>query len=156
MECPKEQGAFRVDYDLPMENVVDYELGGAKGTYLFDPDNMVHDAPTAPASRASSRWASSTSCSAGTTCVFLIILLLGARTLRDVAKFATVFTVAHSVTLALALLGVVDVPGAIVEPLIAASIVYVAAAQVLGYESVQALPSCSASACCTGSGSPAR
>ena len=66
--------------------------------------------------------------------VFLVILLLGARTLRDVAKFATVFTVAHSITLALALLGVVDVPGAIVEPLIAASIVYVAAAQVLGYE----------------------
>ena len=49
-------------------------------------------------------------------------------------KFATVFTVAHSITLALALLGVVDVPGAIVEPLIAASIVYVAAAQVLGFE----------------------
>ena len=86
-----------------------------------------------------------------------MILLLGARTLRDVAKFATVFTVAHSITLALALLGVVDVPGAIVEPLIAASIVYVAATQVLGYDDpYEALASCSASACCTGSGSPAR
>jgi hypothetical protein len=66
--------------------------------------------------------------------VFLIILLLGAKTFRDVAKLATVFTVAHSITLALALLGVVTIPGAIVEPLIAASIVYVAAMQVLGIE----------------------
>ena len=47
MECPAAQGAFRVDYDLPMENVVDYELGGAKGTYLFDPDHrsMSADSP---------------------------------------------------------------------------------------------------------------
>ncbi|MEP4248749.1 HupE/UreJ family protein [Tateyamaria sp.] len=36
------------------------------------------------------------------------------------------FTLAHTVTLALGVLGVVSVPGSIVEPLIAASIVYVA------------------------------
>lgn len=36
------------------------------------------------------------------------------------------FTLAHTVTLALGALGVVNVPGSIVEPLIAASIVYVA------------------------------
>lgn len=38
----------------------------------------------------------------------------------------TAFTLAHTVTLALGALGVVNIPGAIVEPLIAASIVYVA------------------------------
>lgn len=38
----------------------------------------------------------------------------------------TGFTLAHSVSLALAMLGLVSVPAAIVEPLIAASIVYVA------------------------------
>ena len=38
----------------------------------------------------------------------------------------TSFTLAHSVTLAMAVLGIVNVPGSIVEPLIAASIVYVA------------------------------
>ncbi|MFP7570590.1 HupE/UreJ family protein [Marivita sp. S2033] len=38
----------------------------------------------------------------------------------------TAFTLAHSVTLAMAVLGVVSVPAHIVEPLIAASIVYVA------------------------------
>jgi hypothetical protein len=50
MTCPKAQGQFRVDYDLKMENVVDYELGGAKGTYLFDPDHtsMTADSPGFP------------------------------------------------------------------------------------------------------------
>ena len=37
----------------------------------------------------------------------------------------TAFTVAHSLTLGLAVTGVVNVPARIVEPLIAASIVYV-------------------------------
>ncbi|WP_439122976.1 HupE/UreJ family protein [Marivita sp.] len=36
------------------------------------------------------------------------------------------FTLAHTITLAMAVLGIVTVPGSIVEPLIAASIVYVA------------------------------
>lgn len=43
----------------------------------------------------------------------------------------TAFTVAHSVTLALAALGLVNIPGGIVEPLIAASIVYVAIENIL-------------------------
>lgn len=38
----------------------------------------------------------------------------------------TAFTIAHTVTLALGALGIVNLPGSIVEPLIAASIVYVA------------------------------
>ena len=41
-------------------------------------------------------------------------------------KIVTAFTVAHSITLSLAALGLVDVPSSIVEPLIAASIVWVA------------------------------
>jgi hypothetical protein len=134
MECPKTQGQFRVDYDLPMENVVDYKLGGSEGTYLFDPDHtsMTADSPGFPrfvekgVEHIVLGW---------DHVLFLVILLLGARTLREVAEFATAFTVAHSVTLALAILGVVNVPGAIVEPLIAASIVYVAVENVLGVES---------------------
>jgi hypothetical protein len=39
----------------------------------------------------------------------------------------TAFTVAHSLTLSLAVLDVVRLPSSIVEPLIAATIVYVAA-----------------------------
>ena len=57
--------------------------------------------------------------------LFLAALLIGVRQLRSVVTTVTAFTVAHSVTLSLAVLGVVAAPAAIVEPLIAASIVFV-------------------------------
>lgn len=56
---------------------------------------------------------------------FLLALLLGGGSLRHNAKIITSFTVAHSLTLALATLGVINIPPAIVEPVIAASIVFV-------------------------------
>src|SRR5262249_49091636 len=58
---------------------------------------------------------------------FLLALLLAARRLRDMVRVVTSFTVAHSITLLLAALDVIRVPGAVTESLIAASIVYVAA-----------------------------
>jgi hydrogenase/urease accessory protein HupE len=58
--------------------------------------------------------------------LFLLALLALARGLWQTVKIVTAFTVAHSVTLSLAALGLVDVPARIVEPLIAASIVWVA------------------------------
>ncbi|MFJ5895772.1 HupE/UreJ family protein [Streptomyces sp. NPDC093064] len=64
--------------------------------------------------------------------LFLTALLMGARRLRDVVVTATAFTAAHSVTFLLATLGVVEVPGALVEPVIAATIIVVAAANFLG------------------------
>jgi hydrogenase/urease accessory protein HupE len=57
---------------------------------------------------------------------FLVAVVLWARRLLPVIKIVTAFTVAHSITLSLATLNVVVIPGAIVEPAIAASIVYVA------------------------------
>ena len=57
--------------------------------------------------------------------LFLAGLLVVVRRWRDVLQTITAFTVAHSVTLALATTGVVNVPSRIVEVLIAASIVYV-------------------------------
>ncbi|MEV1171201.1 HupE/UreJ family protein [Nonomuraea sp. NPDC049784] len=65
---------------------------------------------------------------------FLLALLIGARRLRDVVVTATAFTAAHSITFLLAAMGVVDVPGQIVEPVIAASIIVVAVANLLGRE----------------------
>ena len=59
--------------------------------------------------------------------LFLLALIVGSRRLRDVVLAATTFTVAHSVTFLLAALGVVTVPAAIVEPIIALSIAVVAA-----------------------------
>ena len=57
---------------------------------------------------------------------FLIAIVLWARRLWPVVKVVTAFTIAHSITLSLAALGIVVIPSAIVEPAIAASIVYVA------------------------------
>jgi HupE / UreJ protein len=55
----------------------------------------------------------------------LALLLLGGRFL-DLVKIVTSFTIAHSVTLALAALGILNPPSRAVEALIAASIVAVA------------------------------
>jgi len=56
---------------------------------------------------------------------FLLALLIAGGSLRHNAKIITSFTVAHSFTLALATLGLVNISPAIVEPLIAASVVFV-------------------------------
>lgn len=63
--------------------------------------------------------------------LFAGALALAAGTLRELAKVVTAFTAAHSVTLTLAALGLVRLPESVVEPVIAASIVFVAAQNVL-------------------------
>jgi hydrogenase/urease accessory protein HupE len=57
--------------------------------------------------------------------VFLLALLLGGGSLLRNAKIITSFTVAHSLTLVLATLGVIKISANLVEPVIAASIVFV-------------------------------
>jgi hydrogenase/urease accessory protein HupE len=57
--------------------------------------------------------------------LFLFGLLVVARGFVSSLNIITSFTIAHSITLALATLSVVQIPSRIVEPLIAASIVYV-------------------------------
>src|SRR4051794_24965649 len=57
--------------------------------------------------------------------LFLIGLLLVGGSIRSALKIITSFTVAHSITLALATLNVINLAPRIIEPLIAASIVYV-------------------------------
>jgi HupE / UreJ protein len=49
-----------------------------------------------------------------------------------VLGIASMFTLAHSITLSLAVLGLVHAPSAVVEPLIAVSIIWVAVENVLG------------------------
>ncbi|GAA3630992.1 hypothetical protein GCM10022223_56160 [Kineosporia mesophila] len=58
--------------------------------------------------------------------LFLLALIAGSRRLREVVLVATSFTLAHSVTFVLAALGLVKVPGEVVEPIIALSIAVVA------------------------------
>ncbi|MEL7543245.1 MAG: HupE/UreJ family protein, partial [Pseudomonadota bacterium] len=58
--------------------------------------------------------------------LFILGLFFLAARLSTLIWQVTAFTLAHTVTLALGALGIVQVPGEIVEPLIAASIVFVA------------------------------
>ena len=58
--------------------------------------------------------------------LFVVGLFLLSASLRPLLIQITTFTLAHSVTLALGVYGVLQIPASIVEPLIAASIVYVA------------------------------
>lgn len=58
--------------------------------------------------------------------LFVVGLILLSSRMRPLLVQVTSFTLAHSVTLALGVLGMVTLPPAVVEPLIAASIAYVA------------------------------
>lgn len=58
--------------------------------------------------------------------LFVLSLFLLSPKLKPVLFQATAFTIAHSVTLGLAMYNVIKVPSAIIEPLIALSIMYVA------------------------------
>lgn len=58
--------------------------------------------------------------------LFVVGLCLLNTKLKPILWQATAFTVAHSITLALSAKGVIDLPAAIVEPIIALSILFVA------------------------------
>jgi len=57
--------------------------------------------------------------------LFLFALLAVTHSVWPALKIITFFTIAHSMTLAFAGLNLIDLPGTIVEPLIAATIIYV-------------------------------
>lgn len=159
--CPGAgSGEFTVRYGVFSEadaigaehtNMVDYELGGSGGSDVFDTGHRELRAGHAAASPGAARsdgpessWSpTGRFASLGLEHIlggidhvlFLVLLLLGAEGWRSVLRLATSFTVAHSVTLALAVLGWVDVPTEIVEPLIALSIVYVAVENITRGES---------------------
>ena len=63
--------------------------------------------------------------------LFVLGLFFLSLQLRPLLWQVTAFTLAHTVTLALGILGYVSIPGSVVEPLIAASIVYVGVENVL-------------------------
>jgi hydrogenase/urease accessory protein HupE len=57
--------------------------------------------------------------------LFLFGLLVVCRSFRSIVGIISCFTVAHSITLALATLNIVNLPSRVVEPMIAVSIFYV-------------------------------
>lgn len=70
--------------------------------------------------------------------LFVLGLFFFSLHLRPILFQVTSFTVAHTITLALASLGLVVIPASIVEPLIAVSIVYVGVENILGRINVAA------------------
>jgi hydrogenase/urease accessory protein HupE len=66
--------------------------------------------------------------------LFLCGLLVVCRRVSTMLGIITCFTLAHSLTLGLAALNVISLPGRIVEPLIAATIVYVGIENLLRHE----------------------
>ena len=67
--------------------------------------------------------------------LFLFGLMVVCRNLRSLLTVITCFTLAHSITLALATLDIVRLPGRVVEPMIAASIAYVGVENLIRGES---------------------
>jgi len=63
--------------------------------------------------------------------LFVCALVLGAVTFWDLIKVVTAFTLAHTLTLTLSVLNLVRLPSHVVEPMIAGSIVFVAATNLL-------------------------
>ncbi|MEU0567537.1 HupE/UreJ family protein [Nonomuraea sp. NPDC005983] len=117
------------------KTMVGYDLDGEKGSALLNAESPTLRVGERPASRQVWEFflLGAEHLAFGLDHVlFLLALLIGARRLRDVVITASAFTAAHSITFLLAAMGVVDVPGEIVEPVIAASIIVVALANLLG------------------------
>ncbi|QBY01690.1 HupE/UreJ family protein [Rhodophyticola sp. CCM32] len=68
--------------------------------------------------------------------LFVLGLFFFSLHIRPLLYQVTAFTIAHTITLALASLGIVSIPPGVVEPLIAASIVYVGVENALGWGNV--------------------
>ena len=147
-DCPgTPDGAYHLSYGVFSDqdavvdnhtNIADYQLGGETGAFVFDSTHRELEVGRTGLVASVGRFVAmgvEHILGGYDHVLFLAVLLLGARGLGSVVKVATSFTVAHSVTLALGVLGWVDVPSQIVEPLIALSIAYVAAENILGGES---------------------
>ena len=145
--CPGSAGSFRIRYGVFAEaeavaddhtNIAQYEFGERgepSGRFVFDRAHTDLAIGQSSAFESSLRF--------GVLGVehillgldhvlFVVALILGAANVRGLLKVTSMFTVAHSVTLVATLLGGIAVPAAIVEPLIALSIAFVAAENLIG------------------------
>lgn len=69
--------------------------------------------------------------------LFVMALVIGTKSLWEMVKVIAAFTVAHSLTLTLCVFGLVRLPTSIVEPLIAASIIFVALENIIRVQGVR-------------------
>jgi hypothetical protein len=142
-DCPgPETGVYRIRYDVFFEDndpshraIATYDLGGERGQFVFAVNSRDLDAGAGTLAATAGRFVplGFQHILGGLDHVlFVVALLLGVATRREVLQAATSFTVAHSVTLALVAMGWLRIPAHIVEPLIALSIFYVAVQNLLG------------------------
>jgi len=110
-ECASARGPFAIRYAVPAESLAAYELAGASGTFAFDPDHLALEVERPAFAQLD-------------LALVLVLLVLGARRVREPAVFAAAYGAA--------LLAPVGLPFA--GPLAAASIVYLAVLLVLGGE----------------------
>ncbi|MEQ7010588.1 HupE/UreJ family protein [Actinopolymorpha sp. B17G11] len=123
------------DLDPGHGNVASYHLAGQTGEFVFDAEHRELLVGEASLVRQVYRFAAlgfHHILGGLDHVLFVVALLIGARGLREVLGVVTAFTLAHSATLVLAAIDVLTVPSSVVEPLIALSIAYVAAANALG------------------------
>ncbi|MEU8180714.1 HupE/UreJ family protein [Micromonospora sp. NPDC049047] len=116
------------DYVKGTKTIVTYEIDGRSGSAALDSANPTFSTAQAWYERFGEFFLLGAEhlLSGIDHILFLLALIAGSRRLREIVLAATSFTLAHSVTFMLAALGLVEVPGAVVEPVIALSIAVVA------------------------------
>ena len=143
-DCPGSAGAFEVHYSVFAEdeavvddhtNIAEYRLGEDSGRFVFDRSRhhlVAGEDSLLGAGRQFGVMGVEHILLGLDHVLFVVALMLGAAGLHGLLKVISMFTLAHSVTLIATLVGGVAVPAAIVEPLIALSIAFVALENLLG------------------------
>jgi hydrogenase/urease accessory protein HupE len=150
--CPGSSGSFHLQYKVFQDsdavvddhvNQVEYHFAGADGRTVFDRshhDYTVGDSSMAASSLQYGRMGVKHILLGLDHVLFVIALIIGASSFRSLLQVTSTFTLAHSVTLISTLLGGIDVPAIVVEPLIALSIAFVALENLLGGSTRHRLP----------------
>lgn len=138
-DCPDSLGgSYHLEYDAFSapdaavahdDLVLGYQVAGETGRAVLD-----RDRPTLTVGESSGLGAAGRFAKMGGEHIlfgldhvlFVVALLLGSRRVRELLAVASIFTLAHSVTLVMTALGWIAVPPWLVEPLIALSIAFVA------------------------------
>ena len=138
----KESMAIQITYDIffsdndpAHRNIVTYDLGEKTGQFVFtssEPDLTLGKETMLGQSIPFIKLGFHHILIGLDHILFIIALVVTSRKLMDVIKIATLFTLAHSVTLGLTALELVHIPSTIVEPLIALSVAFVAIERFLG------------------------
>jgi hypothetical protein len=145
-DCPESfDGTFQLEYDAftaPDAEVqrdalvVSYQLAGESSRAVLDRDQRTLTVGQGSAATSAGRFVllgGKHILFGWDHLLFVVALLLGSRRVRELLTVASLFTLAHSVTLALVALDLVAVPASVVEPLIALSITAVALENLLGW-----------------------